>query len=82
MRTPESTSPDAGASASQLFIVRIWPESSRSAAHLWRGSVEHIPSRQRFYFSSLGDLNDFISLRLKLESTPEGSTTADKRISD
>ena len=79
---PESTSPDASAPASHLFIVRIWPESSRSLSHLWRGSVEHIPSRQRFYFSSLGDLNDFISLRLNLEASSEGSTNADKRILD
>ena len=67
---------------SHLFVVRIWPESSRSETHRWRGSVEHIPSRQRFYFSSLGDLNDFISLRLNLEASSEGSTTADKRIQE
>ena len=46
-----------------LFIVRIWlVEGGRDGA--WRGSVEHVPSGQKLYFTSLGDLNDFIARRL------------------
>ncbi len=46
-----------------LFIVRIWPVEGRREG-VWRGSVEHVPSGQKFYFTSLGDLNDFIDGRL------------------
>jgi hypothetical protein len=51
-----------------LFIVRIWlAEGGREGA--WRGSVEHVPSGQKFYFTSLGDLNDFIAGRLSAATT-------------
>ncbi|MBX2997307.1 MAG: hypothetical protein KF893_02260 [Caldilineaceae bacterium] len=44
-----------------LFIVRIWQEPSASAPPgQWRGSMEHIPSGERFYFVSIEDLNNFI----------------------
>jgi hypothetical protein len=47
------------------FIVRIWAETAMGAAPLqWRGMVEHIASRQRLYFTSMNDLNDFINSRL------------------
>ncbi len=46
-----------------LFIVRIWlVEEGRDRA--WRGSVEQVPSGQKLYFTSLGDLDDFIAWRL------------------
>ncbi|MBE2200781.1 MAG: hypothetical protein IAE79_19370 [Anaerolinea sp.] len=46
-----------------LFIVRIWlVEEGRGGA--WRGSVEQVPAGQKLYFTSLGDLNDFIALHL------------------
>jgi peptidoglycan/LPS O-acetylase OafA/YrhL len=46
-----------------LFIVRIWlVEEGRDRA--WRGSVEQVPSGQKLYFTSLGDLDDFIAGRL------------------
>jgi len=58
---------------SQLFIVRIWKESEQAKTQRWRGSAEHVPSGQRFYFSSLADLNDFISLRLNLPAATAGA---------
>ncbi len=68
------TQPSAAVpSKSQLFIVRIWEESEQTEKHRWRGSAEHVPSRQRFYFSSLADLNDFISLRLNLPAATTGA---------
>jgi len=70
---PESTSPAALSPLSHLFIVRIWSESEQAEQHRWRGSAEHVPSRQRFYFSTLTDLNDFISLRLNLPSATTGT---------
>jgi len=33
-----------------------------------RGSVEHIPSGQKFYFTSLNDLSDFIALKAVVSS--------------
>ena len=52
-----------------LFVVRIWEETGRSKSNQWRGSVEHIPSGQRLYFSSFADLNDFIDWRLHSEQS-------------
>ena len=48
---------------SSLFIVRIWNASSQLPG-AWRGSVEHVPTGQRLYFTSLADLNDFITFHL------------------
>ncbi len=56
--------PDSLQRVEHLFIVRIWQEASQDSGGPWRGSVEHVPSSQRFYFASLNDLNDFITLRL------------------
>ena len=50
--------------AEHLFIVRMWQEPSQALAARWRGYVEHVPSGQRLYFTSLTDLNDFIGQRL------------------
>jgi len=54
-----------------LFVVRIWQEPGRAPSTQWHGSVEHIPSGQRIYFTAMRDLNDFISLRLGSLSTPQ-----------
>ncbi len=53
-----------GDRSQHLFIVRMWQEPGKSMPTGWRGAVEHVPSAQRLYFASLGDLNDFITLRL------------------
>ena len=53
------------ARAEHLFIVRMWQEPSPAVAAHWRGYVEHVSSGQRLYFTSLTDLNDFISQRLQ-----------------
>ena len=50
--------------AEHLFIVRMWQEPSQAVTVHWRGYVDHVPSGQRLYFTSLTDLNDFISQRL------------------
>jgi hypothetical protein len=47
-----------------VFVVRIWLETDDLALAQWRGAVEHVSSGQRFYFTSLGDLSDFIAVRL------------------
>jgi hypothetical protein len=45
----------------QLFVVRLWQEPGTTPQ--LRGLVEDIHAQQRFYFSSLGELNEFIRLR-------------------
>ncbi len=47
-----------------LFIVRVWQEPAQIQAGTWRGSIEHVSSGQRLYFTSFNDLNDFIRWRL------------------
>jgi hypothetical protein len=45
-----------------LFVVRTWQEPSQVVpGEQWRGSVEHVPSGQRLYFTSLDQLNHFIA---------------------
>jgi hypothetical protein len=69
------TAPDVVQRPEHLFVVRMWQESSRRAPDQWRGSVEHVPSGQRLYFVSLGDLNAFITTRISrhpLSGTQEG----------
>ena len=63
---------ESGERPQQLFLVRIWQEPSANASAGWRGSVEHVPSRQRMYFKSLRDLDDFILLHIQsLAGTPK-----------
>jgi len=47
----------------QLFVVRLWSETTQKPQSPLRGSVEHIPSGQKLYFTSLNDLSDFIALK-------------------
>jgi hypothetical protein len=53
-----------------VFIVRLWTEAAEPTTAQWRGSVEHVPSAQRLYFVSLGDLTDFIVLHTKWKREP------------
>jgi hypothetical protein len=53
--------------------VRMWQEPSHLVSDQWRGSVEHVPSAQRIYFTSLADLNDFITWRLNSPLSPGAS---------
>lgn len=46
------------------FVVRMWLEPGPEAGGRWRGAVEHVGTGQRLYFASLGDLTDFIAVRL------------------
>ena len=55
-----------------LFIVRMWSETTDPDPAQWRGSVEHVPSGRKFYFTSVRDLNDFIALQIK--TPPQASS--------
>jgi len=61
-----------------LFVVRIWQEPSRARSGQWRGAVEHVASQQRLYFTSLGDLADFVTLRLNAPSGDTAGTGRDR----
>ncbi len=47
-----------------LFVVRLWRERVAETHGQWRGSVAHVSTGQMFYFANLGDLTEFITLRL------------------
>ncbi len=51
-----------------LFVVRLWSETTEKPQIPLRGSVEHVPSGQKFYFTSLHDLSDFIALKAMVSS--------------
>ena len=46
------------------FLVRVWFEPAGHADGQWRGEVDHVGHERRLFFSSLGDLVDFIKIRL------------------
>jgi len=50
-------------SDSQAFIVRIWVEEIDRVAGqtVWRGHITHVPSGERRYIKSLGDIEMFIA---------------------
>jgi hypothetical protein len=49
----------------QAFLVKLWLEADdvgTPASRGWRrGSVEHLESRRRLYFSDVGELLDFFA---------------------
>jgi hypothetical protein len=53
-----------------IFVVRLWSECENCSEAQWRGSVEHVPTGKKLYFTSLGDLNDFITLKTAVLSQP------------
>ncbi len=74
IESERSKLPDIPQRLEHLFIVRIWQEASPARNGPWRGSVEHVPSSQRFYFASLDDLADFIALRVSSNPQEQVST--------
>ena len=54
------------------FVVHIWFETGGRSDGQWRGAVEHLGNDRRLYFSSLGDLTDFIKVRIGETPVPAG----------
>jgi hypothetical protein len=52
------------------FVVHVWFESAGRTNGQWRGEVDHVGHGRRLYFSSLGDLVDFIKIRLGEPAVP------------
>jgi hypothetical protein len=55
------------------FMVHMWLETTANGEGQWRGAVDHVGSGRRYYFASLGDLSDFIRLRLSEQPVPPAS---------
>jgi hypothetical protein len=53
------------AQTDHLFIVRISSGPDSGAPARWRGSVIHVPTQARFYFSELSALQEFIRERIR-----------------
>jgi hypothetical protein len=56
------------------FVVHVWFESAGHADGQWRGEIDHVGQSRRLYFSSLGDIIDFIKIRL---GDPAASSVSD-----
>jgi hypothetical protein len=59
-RPPEGARPRA----ERVFVVRTWRDAGSAPGSAIRGSVLEVASGQRFVFSKLVDLTDFLILRL------------------
>ena len=46
------------------FLVSVWVETGDEERDMrqWRGSVEHLATKRRFYFSEIAELVDFLAL--------------------
>lgn len=58
----------------EVFIVRIWhePREDRDAGHVWRGTVEHLESKEVQHFNTLARLLAFIARHAGLPGAPDG----------
>lgn len=55
------------------FVVHVWLEDGFGSPGGWRGAVDHLGHDRRLYFSSLGDLMDFIRARMSADSAEPSS---------
>ncbi len=47
------------------FVVRLWKEeSSEDQQAVWRGHITCVPNGERYYFTDIKDIPDFITARL------------------
>jgi hypothetical protein len=54
------------------FLVTLWTEGTddgSNAAPAWRGSVEHLSTRRRLYFSAPSELIGFLGSQMKKAGT-------------
>ena len=43
-----------------LFIVRLWTEYLQRDPPAFRGEIEHVLSKQKYYFINIEELNQFL----------------------
>jgi hypothetical protein len=61
------------------FVVHVWYESAGRSDGQWRGEIDHVGYGRRLYFSSFGDLIDFIKIRLGDPAFPRGHDRRETR---
>lgn len=55
------------------FVVRVWLESADRDVRqipIWRGSIEHVGSGSRIFFSDLQEISRFIEKQIGVETGP------------
>jgi hypothetical protein len=60
------------ASGQHVFVVRTWLESPGDLRTM-RGSIDHIASGRRRYFSNYGELCDFVTAAQSLQPAPSSN---------
>jgi hypothetical protein len=61
---------------SQLFTLRVWPESTGDGAVEWRGKVQRVVDGETLYFRDWSDLHDFVFGAVTAqERSPDGEQT-------
>ena len=43
-----------------LFIIRLWTEYLQRDPPAFRGEIEHVLSKQKYYFINIEELNQFL----------------------
>ena len=63
---------DVSEASAQSFIVRVWIEETAQEAGetIWRGYVMHVPSGERHYVQTLGEIGEFIRPFLETPQAP------------
>jgi hypothetical protein len=61
---PEDGSSDARLRVDRVFIMRVWREAGSEPMHPIRISVAEVGSGQKFYFSDVVDMCDFLQFKL------------------
>ena len=60
-----AAAPIPGDRHSHLFLVRLWWEpGDHDASGEWRGSVEHVATREKRYFREIEGLAEFVGRRV------------------
>lgn len=65
----------------QSFVIRIWIEETaeESGETVWRGHITHVESRNRTYFTRLGQILDTVAAYLEEMNIPVGRTAQSDR---
>lgn len=58
----ETQSMPAPEAREHIFVLRLWsePRELEGAAPVWRGTIEHVPTRQRCYIKNLDEIKVFL----------------------
>ena len=64
-----------------LFVVRLWAETAATpVSEDWHGLVQHMPTGQKLYFTSLSDLTDFVEAQLAVGTDSPGSSDKEAEV--